>query len=206
MLQIGNLELNNDIEAATYHESDTHIFPLVGNAKIEKLGNPKYTGRYSGLTTHNPTKWLSLDLHVLENHLLEVETCILDGTTSSRTPLPSSRGSARGGSAADVASNALTYLHAACSVSDVADIVVNSPIFTALAQCLRSRSATHAQKGKAAVVVGVIMRYATLVEPDVDMTAMVAALDHALRDLYRDGALPFPAVTPFQFCTMDVSN
>lgn len=102
-----------------------------------------------------------------------------------------SRGSTRGASGTssshgDVAStHALNYLQAVCTHTDVANIVVNSILFGTLVGCIRGKAVNDATRERVAMVVGLLMRHATLIRGDVHMAEMMSALTDALRVHYR---------------------
>ena len=122
----------------------------------------------------------------LDDHLIDLTAWIKDasrarapsrskGAAGTRTSASSTRGG--GGSAGSVvdaatatAQHALAYLHAICS--QVADVIVNSEVFPALAACVRSRHAAAAARLRAAAVVGLVLRHATEIDADVNMAAV----------------------------------
>eukprot|EP00041_Stephanoeca_diplocostata_P028254 m.794700 g.794700 ORF g.794700 m.794700 type:complete len:1626 (+) comp23340_c0_seq1:451-5328(+) len=188
-----NIVLMSDVQMddLVFHDSDGMISPLVANPKIEKYYAPKYTGKYGSLRTIAPNRWVAMDIDTLRQHLIRIDECVAEGVLS-RDNAGGSRGSRRGASEsvsshADVSStHALSYLQAVCTHADVANIVANSVVFGSLIGCLRGKAVSDTTRERVAMVVGLLMRYATLIRGDVHMAEMMSALTDALRVHYRN--------------------
>ena len=78
----------------------------------------------------------------------------------------------------------MKYLQFVCGNSEVANVVVNSPILAVLTKLLKASADLHREQ--AASVVGILMRNATMISEEVEMTEVVTTLADVLRDQFRN--------------------
>lgn len=189
----GMLHNVGGVESLFHHHSDDIVTPIVGNSKIEKISFPKYKDKYGSLNTYSPSRWGTLEDDTLFAHLDELADIINAGCKTGRETASGSRSSSRAarsitphsGAESQRMGYALSYLYAVCSSSEVANIIVNSEVFVALASCIRGKSIAETQRSRAASAIGLVLRQATLIDDEIDMASMMLALSESCREQYR---------------------
>jgi serine/threonine-protein kinase ULK4 len=145
------------------HDSDTAVKPIVQNRRIEKLPEPSYVVGLLPFENYDLAQVLAMNQQELEAFLTLVYKSI------------------GGKSRVEEKLNTLMYFEKLCSDSASANVVVNSSLMTLFVKTLKVYK-TPKLKARLCILMGVAIRYATYISPEISRSGILTVLADGLKE------------------------
>jgi serine/threonine-protein kinase ULK4 len=151
------------ISQALWHPSDLAVRPIMLYKKGDKLVEPGYDLRSLPCEPITPSDFVKLSAEEMETFINKIVVSI------------------SGSSALNEKLNTLKYLETVCANAESANILINGPAMQMLVKMLRT-SKIPALRAQVIYAMGLLIRYATLIEEELASTGIIAVLSQGLRD------------------------
>ncbi|CBH17812.1 protein kinase, putative [Trypanosoma brucei gambiense DAL972] len=147
------------IDSLLSHVSDAHVRPLVMNNHIERFVEQKYDAKALGFEPLTKSQLKAYDEEQKARFVTKVYQRLSSSSLSCEDKL-----------------NVLCYFESICSESSTANFVVSSSIMTLCLNMAGHRKASSSFRATAASIMGILVRHATFIHPDLAKVNILASI------------------------------
>jgi serine/threonine-protein kinase ULK4 len=170
----GSDETVLNVRKLIFHSSDLDVLPIFGNSKIHKLPSFKWDPRVLPFQAIEVETLKKMDPAPLDSHLIPIERALVSSSSSNDTASPrittnSSRATSSG-SGSKGKLHIAAYLCCICQDTELANHVVNSPLFNVVLSLVRAPKTASDLRFRLVIVLGNLARHSTLISQDLDLS------------------------------------
>eukprot|EP01062_Namystynia_karyoxenos_P002395 TRINITY_DN10851_c0_g1_i1.p1 TRINITY_DN10851_c0_g1~~TRINITY_DN10851_c0_g1_i1.p1 ORF type:complete len:1341 (+),score=523.18 TRINITY_DN10851_c0_g1_i1:181-4203(+) len=153
-----------DVNALLFHPNDSVVKPIMCNTRIEKIPEAKYDAQALPFPAHTFEQVCGMQNAELEGFLTQIYKSIGGHTTIGEKY------------------NNLCYFETLCTDTQTANLFINSSLMVLFIKMVQNSEYPQNLKARLCMVMGLLIRHATYIGPDLAQTGIVAHLLHLFED------------------------